>query len=268
MLRSAVQTSARTRLSYQAGLETRPLVRSGSSTAPRSANFVLSKAVFEYQPKDGVHLMVGRDTLPNGLGLPDPQSFSRQQSDPLGTGYPTQIKAFLTKNRFEVTPYVFGPGFDETRDQRQYGAGIVAGVDVWKQHAVVGMTARRSSGDAFDRTSVGAYARLGFGRWGVLAEHDLTTRVTERAAAPPTDHIVGFTQLYVAPVEWFVTYLSVDNVAVSGPGARHVYRLSPSASLRLSENLTVVFSTRDDFVSGLAPNSRSYSVSFAVKTVQ
>jgi hypothetical protein len=268
MLRSAIQTSARTRVSYQAGLETPTLARTMSATTPRSANFVVSKALFEYQPTDGIHIAVGKDTLPNGLGLPDPQAFSRRQHDPLGTGYPTQIKAFLTKGRFEVTPYVFGPGFDESQAEQQYGGGVLAGMDVWKEHAVVGVTARRSTSDAFDRRSLGAYARLGFGRWGVLAEHDFTSRVTARGALPASDHLVGFTQLYVAPVEWFVTYLTLDNVAVSGPGDRHVYRLSPSASMRISDNLTVVLSTRDDFIRGFAPNSRTYSISFAVKTVQ
>jgi hypothetical protein len=265
MLRSAVQTSARTRVSYQAGLETPSLTR---SNATGSANFVVSKALFEYQPKDGIQIAVGRDTLPNGLGLPDPQTFSRRQHDPLGTGYPTQIKAFFWNDRFEVVPYAFGPGFDEARELRQHGAGILAGVDVWKQHAVVGMTARQSSSDAFDRRSVGAYARVGFGRFGVLAEHDLTTRVTQNTELPGSEHIVGFTQFYFAPVEWFVTYLSMDNVTGSGPGAKRTVRFSPSASMRLSDNLTVVLSTRDEFANGLAPNSRAYSVSFAVKTIQ
>jgi hypothetical protein len=264
MLRSSVATSANTRVSYQAGLDTPSLTRSSGG----SANFVLSKALFEYTPKPGVQIAVGRDTLPNGLGLPDPQTFSRKQSDPLGTGYPTQIKAFLWNDRFEVTPYLFGPGFDEARDQQQYGGGILAGIDVWKQHAVVGMTARASSSDAFDRKSIGAYARLGFGKWGVLAEHDLTSRVTPRADTPRNEHIVGFTQFYFAPVEWFVTYLGVDNVAVSGPGSKRLARFAPSVSMRLSDNLTVVLATRDEFVSGLAPNSRTYSVSFAVKTIQ
>lgn len=268
MLRSAFQTSARTRLSYTAGLETQSLVRTATTTTPQSANFVISKALFEFAPKEGIQIAVGRDALPTGLGLPDPQAFTRRQHDPLGTGYPTQIKAFLWNSRFEVTPYVFSHGFEETRSARQHGAGVLAGVDVWKQHAVIGMTARRSSADAFDRHSVGVYARLGFGRWGILTEHDLTTRVTERTAAPPSDYVVGFTQLFASPVEWFTGSLVIDDVAVSGSGSKHVYRLAPTAQVRISENFTVVFSTRDEFVSGLVPNSRTYSVAVAVKTVQ
>jgi hypothetical protein len=266
MLRSAVRTSERTRISYQAGLESPALTRGPGAAG--AANFVISKALFEFQPKPGVQIAVGRDTLPNGLGLPDPQTFARRQHDPLGTGFPTQIKAFFWNDRWEVTPYAFGPGYDEDAAQRQKGGGILAGVDLWKQHAVVGVALRGSTSDAFDRRSVGAYARLGFGRWGVLAEHDLTSRTTRRPGAIDRDHIVGFTQFFYAPVEWFVTYLSVDNVDVSGAGGKRVVRLAPSASLRLSDNLTVVFSTRDEMVRGAAANSRTYSVSFAVKTVQ
>jgi hypothetical protein len=268
MLRSAYNISAHTRISYQAGLETPSLARTVSASTPRSADFVVSKALFEYHPREGIDIAIGRDTLPTGLGLPDPQTFQRRQHDPLGTGYPTQIKAFLWTNRFQFTPYVFGPGFDETRVAQQHGGGVLGGVDVWKQRAVIGMSARQSSADAFDRRSIGAYARLGFGRWGILAEHDLTTRVTNRTVTPRSEYVVGFTQLFAAPVEWFVTSLAVDDVKVTGTGAKHAYRFAPTAQMRISENLTMVFSTRDEFVSALVPHSRTYAVTFAVKTVQ
>ena len=266
MLRSAYQTSAHTRVSYQAGLETPSLTR--NATTPQSAKFVVSKALFEYTPSEHLQIAVGRDTLPTALGLPDPQNFSRRQNDPLGTGYPTQVKAFIAPGRFQFTPYAYGPGYDETRSARQHGAGLLAGLDVWKQRAIIGMSVRKSASDAFDRQSVGAYARLGFGKWGILTEHDLTTRVDARAAAPASDYVVGFTQLFAAPLEWFVTSLQIDNVAVTGPNSKRLYRLAPTAALRLSENLTVVLQSRDEFIGPFVPSSRTYSVSFAVKTVQ
>ncbi len=267
MLRNMVMMSSHTSVSYQAGLDTSVAKKTGTSSG--TADFVISKALFEYRPKEGVAFQIGRDTLPSGLGLPDPQTFMRRQNDPLGTAYPVQAKAFFWSSRFEVAPYAFGPGFDEVdRAARQHGAGVLGGVDIWKQRAVLGMTTRTARADTFERNSVGAYARLGFGAWGILGEHDLTSRTTRTSALAPTDNVVGFTQFFVAPREWFVTSVLVDDVVTSGPAAKHLYRVAPTAQLRLSDNVTVVLSTRDEFITGLAANSRTYSVSVAVKSVQ
>jgi hypothetical protein len=265
-LRSALFTSAHTRLSAQVGVETPSLGHTiGSAT---NADIVVSKALFEYQPRDNLAFAMGRDSLPTGLGLPDPDTYFRKQHDPLGTAYPLQIKAFYSGHRLELTPYAFGPGFDEEPALRQHGAGGLAGVDVWNHRAIVGLAARSSRSDAFDRDSIGGYARLGFGRWGILAEHDFTSRTAIATATQPAGYVTGYTQLFAAPFEWLVTSLIVDDVTTTGPGAKRVFRVAPTAQIRISENLTFVFSTRDDFLT-IAPNrSRTYSIGLAVKSVR
>jgi len=266
MFRSALLTSAHTRLSYQVGVDTPSFGHSvGSAT---NANLLLNKALFEYQPRDSLALAIGRDTLPSGLGLPDPDLYFRKQHDPLGTGYPVQAKAFISARRLEATPYVFGPGLDEDRQVRQHGAGALAGVDVWKHRAIVGLAARASRSDAFDRDALGGYARLGFGRWGILAEHDFTSRTAVSAGAPAAGYVTGYTQLFAAPFEWLVTSLIVDDAKTTGPGAKRVFRVAPTAQLRFSEHLTFVFSTRDDFLTTVPNRSRTYSIGIAVKSVQ
>lgn len=269
MLRSALKTSTRTRLSAIASVES-PMLTSAPAGTPvgGGANVVVSKALFEYRPKPGVEIAVGRDVLPDGVGLPDPQAFRRRQTDALGTAFPTQIKAFLWNDRFQVTPYVFGPGGDEERSVRQYGAGALAGIDLWQHRAVVGVSGRASRADAFDRNSAGVFARLGFGKWGVFAEHDVTSRVTRDVTVPTAQYVAGHTQVFFAPWEWLVTSLAAENVVVEGAGAKRLYRLAPGAQVRVSENLTVLFSTRDEFRALSAPSSRTYSVQVAVKTVQ
>ena len=267
MLRNMVMLSSHTSVSYQAGIDTAVSKKPAGNAG--TADVVVSKALFEYRPKEGVAFQVGRDTLPNGLGLPDPQTLWRRQNDPLGTAYPFQAKAFFWTSRFELAPYAFEPGYDEVdRGARQHGGGVTGGVDIWKQRAVLGMTARTSESQAFDRRSVGAYARLGFGRWGILTEHDLTSRIDNASVLAPTDYVVGFTQVFVAPREWFVTSLLVDDVTSSGAGGKHLYRLAPAAQLRISDNVTFVLSTRDEYIPGVAANSRTYSVTVAVKSVQ
>jgi hypothetical protein len=60
--------------------------------------------VWQFQPTDGLELMVGRDTLPSGLGSPDPATFIRVGTAPGSVAYPTQIKAFWRNTRWQVTP--------------------------------------------------------------------------------------------------------------------------------------------------------------------
>jgi hypothetical protein len=266
--RNAVNMSSHTRVSYQAGLDATMTGNTTMAPAVGTGDIVVSRAIFEYHPRDGVSLQVGRDALPDGVGLPDPQLFMRRQHDPFGTTYPIQAKAFLWNAHYELTPYVYGPGFDETRRvARQHGGGVVGGLDIGKR-AVVGMTARTSYSDTFDRKSVGAYARLGFGHWGVLAEHDLTSRVVPGPAPAPADYVLGYTQLFVYPAEWFLASLIVDDVDVSGSATKHAYRIAPAVSMRLSNNFTLGFTTRNEVVRGPAPDSRTYLISLAVKSVQ
>ena len=82
--------------------------------------------------------------MPSGIGLPDPLTFIREGNDAGDTAYPTQLTASWYTHRLQLTPYVFGPGGDKPVALQQRGAGVVAGVDVWKQRAVSG----RDDGDA------------------------------------------------------------------------------------------------------------------------
>jgi hypothetical protein len=269
-LRSALNLNERHRLNYAVGLESPTLSSTsrpaGSSTA---ANVVVAKALWEYQATEGLQLAVGRDEMPSGIGLPDPLTFMRKGSDPGNTGYPTQVKAFWHNERVEITPYMFGPGGDEAADMQQYGAGVVAAVDVWKQRAVLGMSARSAhalSTAGLDRRSVGAFARLGFGRWGILAEHDLSSRAAD--SVPSTRYLAGHTQVFFAPVEWLVTSLGAEHLVIDGSRRSHVYRFAPGIQTRLSNNLTLIFNTRDVFTGAAAGRTRTYALQVAVKSVQ
>ena len=186
--------------------------------------------------------------------------------------YPTQVKAFLWNQRFQVTPYMFGPGGDEVRAARQYGGGVVGGVDVWKHRAVLGMSTRYSSNDdGINRRSVGAYARLGFGKWGILAEHDLTSRgtIADVGATADTRHLAGHTQVFFAPKEWLVTSLAAEHLVIDGiTNPVHTYRLTPGVQTRLSDSLTLNFNMRDIFVDASTARSRTFTVQVAVKSIQ
>ena len=268
MMRSSLKLSTSNRLTYVMGVES-PLI-SSTPRVPVTAKVVVPTALWEYRPKEGVEIAVGRDVMPSGIGLPDPQTFIRNGTDARDTRFPTQVKAFLWNERFQITPYLFAPGGDEPRASQQYGGGVIGGVDLWQHHAVLGMSTRISNGTAADRRSVGAFARLGFGKWGILAEHDLTSRdpVTTVNAAD-TRHLAGHTQVFFAPKEWLVTSLAAEHLVVEGLARpSHTYRLTPSVQARLSQNVTVIVNMRDVFVDARTGRSRTFGAQVAVKSVQ
>ena len=149
---------------------------------------------------------------------------------------------------------------------RQHGAGVVAGIDAWKQHAIVGVSMRRSNGSSFARDSVGAFARLGFGRWGILSEHDLTSR-TSNGTPPSTDvgYLAGHTQVFFAPKEWLVPSVAFEDVVVPLQD-RHTNRLTLGLQTRLSDKLTVIVNARDVFTGAAAGRQRLVSAQLALKS--
>ena len=267
-LRNSMRLGDHNRLTYTFGLSSATLPISSTQTGG-SVQVVVPKAIWEFRPKEGVELSVGREELPTGLGLPDPQAYMRKGTDPGNTVYPTQIKAFIYTHRLQLAPFVFGPGGDETDPRlEQWGVGTLAGVDVWKHRAIVGVSLLDSKSDAFDRRSVGAYTRLGFGRWGIMAQHELTGRSSTAASPLTTQYISGHTQVFFAAKEWLVTSLGAEELAVDGVTRSRAYRFAPGVQLRASENLTVSFTMRDAFTGATtAGRARTFSVLVAVKTV-
>jgi len=267
MARGSVKAGDRSRFNYAFGLETPALTTAiPTATLGNQLNVVVTKAVWDYSPTTHLRLVVGRDEMPSGIGLPDPQAFIRSASDSGDTAYPTQVKAFITTRRLQLTPYVFGPGGDEPRSLRQHGAGLVAGVDAWKEHAIVGLSMRASNAAAFNRESVGAFARLGFGKWGILSEHDLTSRTTDAAAtATDINYLAGHTQVFFAPKEWLVPSFAVEDLVVAAQ-ARHTTRFTVGVQTRLSDKITVIVNARDVFTATAAGRQRLFSVQLALKS--
>lgn len=261
--RTSTRLSEHQRLTTTFGLAGPPL----GSSAQSGATVIVPKAIWEYRPKDGFELSAGREELPTGIGLPDPQAYVRRNTNPGTTAYPTQVKAFLWNKRFQFTPYAFGPGGEEDVRLRQWGAGALAGVNVWKGRAILGVSGVDSRSAAFNRRSMGAYARLGFGRWGVLAEHEVTGRSSTETNVATTQYVAGHTQVFFAPYEWLVTSLGVEELTMHGATTGRAYRLAPGAQVRVSENLTVAFTMRDAFAGVSTGRSRTFSVLVAVKTV-
>lgn len=247
------------RLVYAGSVSSPTLARTRTSGA---ISMGMSRLYWLFQPTQRTSLTLGRDALP-GLG-----SFQRRVTSPSVSSTPTQAKMAWWNDRWQVTGYGFGPDGNETAPRFEaYGGGAVIGRTLWKDHAVAGVTTRISKADAYDRRSAGAFLRLGITKhWGILLEHEITDRITDRGAE--LTHLAGSSEIFYVPFDWLQTSLAVDHVTTAG-GARQ-YRFSPSAQIRLNRNISLSFNTRDVLnggtSSGRAP--RTYSVQMQVKTVE
>jgi hypothetical protein len=215
---------------------------------------------WQFQPADGLELVAGRDTLPTGLGSPDPAAFIRIGTDPGSIAYPTQIKAFWRSTRWQVTPYALGPAGNEPSTVREWGGGILGGAVLWNQRAIIGASADGARASTFDRHSVGAYARLGFGKWALLAEHEVAARTTSIT----TDVVVGHTRAVYVPWEWLETWVSTEELLTYMPTRTHAIRVSPGMQARFSRNMLVGFASRDIFTS--RGRSRIYSLTLTLRS--
>ena len=239
-LRAAVGLVPNHRLVSGTNISAQTLARTRTSGAVTVA---LPRLYWLYEPRKGLSFAFGRDELPTGLGLPDAQAFSARGTNPGVSSMPTQAKVFWWNDRWQVTAYGFGPDGNETDSRlRARGGGAVVGADVWRNRAVVGVTTRVSRAGAFDRTSAGVFARIGFSEhWGVLLEHDVTARGI--STGPELTHLSGHTELFFVPFEWLKTYVAVEHLTNSA--GVDTYRVVPSAAARLTQNLKLGFSIRD-----------------------
>jgi hypothetical protein len=258
--RAALAVSHRQYIVYGLSVGSPTLARTRTSGA---VSVRMSRLYWLYQPKDGVSVTVGRDDLPSGNGL---LGFSRATTSPNVSSTPTQAKVFWWNKRWQVAAYGYGPDGNETEPRYEArGGGAIVGVNVWKDRAVAGVTSRVSYADAYDRRNASAFLRLGLTEhWGVLLEHDVTARTTDKGEH--LTHVAGYSQVFYVPFDWLQTGIAAEDVTTIR--GRHTYRFTPSAQVRLNRNVAVSFNTRDVYTGVAAGRSRTYSVQLSVKAVE
>ena len=126
------------RVSFTVGIDSSPKAATKAYYAPpdRTLNIatkggntylVLTKALWEYRPKEGLEIAIGRDYLPTGVNISDHASFIRSRNRQGFTEVPTQLKLFWWSDKFQIMPFVFGPSGQEGAKYRQFGFGTLAG---------------------------------------------------------------------------------------------------------------------------------------------
>jgi hypothetical protein len=255
--RAAFAVSHRQHIVYGVSVGSPTLARTRTSGA---VSVRMSRLYWQYQPKDGLSFMVGRDSLPNGL-----LGFSRSTTSPSVSSTPTQAKVFWWNKRWQVTAYGYGPDGNETAPRFEArGGGAIVGLNL-SDRAVVGVTSRASYADAYDRRNAGVFLRLGLTEhWGLLLERDFTARTTDKAEH--LKHLAGHSEVFYVPFDWLQLAIAADDVTTIG--GSHTYQFSPSAQVRLTRNLAVSFDTSDVYTGVADGRSRTYSVQLSVKAIQ
>jgi hypothetical protein len=146
--------------------------------APNKASQIfVNSALLTYRFLPTAEVSAGRDALPVGVNIADLNTFIRSRNRGGYYDVPTQAKLFWWGKRYQITGYGYAPGGNERAGQHESGGGLLAEYDLLGQgRTVVGANFLHGTATAVDCTLVGPYARLGFGRWGILAEHDITLR--------------------------------------------------------------------------------------------
>jgi hypothetical protein len=194
----------------------------------------------QYRPKEGVEIAAGQDVLPTGLNIPDQTTFIKSRNR---LGYydaPVQAKAFLWGKRWSAVPFVFAPGAEEFPKVREKGGGMLAEYDLLgKGTTIVGVSALHGSDRLGRRAVGGAYTRLGFGRFGILAEHDITRRRMHEGTQP--NQSASYLQVFYYPREWIALSSIAERVGVQAPYTENLRAYKGELSLRFNSSLTVGF---------------------------
>ncbi len=233
-----------------------------------SSQVFVNTALLSYRARPSLEFAIGRDQLPTGLNIADLSVFIRSRNR---LGYydaPTQVKAFWWTKRFQVSPYAYGPGGNERSGEHESGGGVLSEVDVFgKQRTVVGMNLLHGAATNIDRTLVGPYARLGFGKWGILAEHDMTTRSLKAGTQASFWQSTTYGQLFWAAREWLVPSLIVERLRVDRPYLERLDAAKIELAARLSSQVSISAGPRiqRDEVTGRI--ARSIVFQIAIKTV-
>jgi hypothetical protein len=232
-----------------------------------ASSVFVNTALVNYHAGQTLEFAAGRDQLPSGLNIPVLTSWIKASNR---LGYydaPTQLKMFWTASRIHVTPFVYASGGNEAPGERETGAGTLAEVVLGPRRTVLGTSILHATALNGDRQTLGGYARLGFGSWGILAEHDFTERTRVAPEAVSFGQNASYVQLFWAAREWLVASAIGERLQVDRPFEENLVAGKLDLAARLASQATVDISTRvqQDQITGRATTSVVLQV--ALKTV-
>ena len=269
LYRNVTELSKSVRLSGVATIEGATALRPARSYDPAAAASTLfvNTALVHYRPAKTLEFAAGRDQLPSGVNISDLGAYIKSRNR---LGYydaPTQVKMYWWGKRHQVTPFVYGPGGNEAAGEHESGGGALAEFDVLgNQRTVVGASFLKGTARNGDRQVIGGYARLGFGPWGILAEHDVTDRTRSSLSRSFRQH-ASFTQVFWATREWLVLSVIGERLRVEQPFDQRLNAGKVEVAARLAPQATVTLGGRVEKNLMTGVFSRSLLLQMAFKTV-
>jgi hypothetical protein len=258
------ESAPRPALKYEPSINPRAVYRSDAVTF----RGYLMNALVSYRPAKNLEVSAGRDQLPTGVNIADLSTFVRARNR---LGYydsPVQAKLFWWGKRYQVTPYAFRPSGTEVAGSGESGAGALAEFDVFgKGRTIAGANVLEGRARIERRSLFGPYARIGFGKWGILAEHDITDRTYLVGAIRQFRQNATYGQIFWATKEWLVLSLIGERLKVGNPFPEHLAAGRVEVAARMSSEFTVTAGARlqRNIVTGqVAP---SVSLQLAMKPV-
>jgi hypothetical protein len=269
MYRNATEVGGGFRVSATITGETDSRLRPALTYDPRAtaSSVFVNTALLHYRARPNLEFAAGRDQLPTGINVPDLGLWTKSRNR---LGYydaPTQVKMFWNAQRVHVAPFVYASASNMPSGERETGGGSLAEVVLGQQRTVLGVSALTASADDGDRRMLGGYARLGFGQWGLLLEHDLTNRTRLAPAAVSFKQHASYGQVFWAVREWFVASLIAERLRVGDPFPEDVNAAKLEFTARLASQATLGISARrqQDQITGRVTNSLVLQAAF--KTV-
>lgn len=183
--------------------------------------------------------------MPYGIFVSDQTSFVRSRNRQGYYDTPTQVKMFVWDKRYQVSPFFFAPSGEEKSGFGERGGGTLAEFDLLGNHkTIVGVSLLRGSSQKADRGLAGVYTRLGFGRWGIFAEHDVTDRTLREASRATFRQHASYAQVFWAAREWFVISLVGERLTVEAPFREKLAAGKVEVAARLTSQVSLGASTR------------------------
>jgi hypothetical protein len=249
--------------------ETDPAPRPQRAYDPnaRSSSAIVNVALLRYHITPGLELAAGRDHLPSGVNIPDLGASFKARNRMGYYDLPTQVKMHWSGSRHQLIPFAYAPCGNEAAGERESGGGTLAEFDAFGNHrSVVGLSFLRGSAPAGNRQIVGAYTRLGFGSWGILAEHDVTDRSRKEMPGSFRQHAT-YGQIFWAAREWLVTSAIGERLYVQRPFEERLNAGAIEITARLTSVATIGASARVQRNSLTRRVAKSVTFQVALKTV-
>jgi hypothetical protein len=267
LYRNSTHLGRRLRVSGVVGAEYPGSTKASADGAPTARPFV-SQALAHLRPAETIEISLGRDQLPSGLNLPDLTVFIKANNQMNFHDYPTQLKAAWWSSRAFVMPYLFAPTLQENGGAGEWGGGALGEGDVsGEQTKIIGLNALVARAAAQDRQMVGAFSRLGFGRWGILAEYDLAHRRSREDGQSHLQH-TSYLQAFYAIREWLVTSLVGEHLLVDSPATEQRVAGKLDVSMRLAPYVTLVASLREIYQPATRESAMTATAQLYVKTAE